>query len=129
MKYVADTIAIVRHLKNSRNMGAKAKEVFRRTDRGEDQIFISGITLMEILYLSEKGRIDVDLIDTTKLITDSDNYLVYPVDVKVILTAQTIDDIPELHDRVIAATAKLLNVPLITHDELISESKAVTILW
>ena len=50
---------------------------------------------MEILYLSEKGRIDVDLIDVTKLITDSDNYIVYPVDTSVVLTARTIEDIPE----------------------------------
>ena len=129
MKYVADTIAIVRHLTKSRKMSAKAKEIFRRTDRGEDQIIVSGITLMEILYLSEKGRIDVDLIDVTKLITDSDNYLVHPVDTSVVLTAQTIEDIPELHDRIIAATAKLLDVPLITHDEVISKSKAVITLW
>lgn len=129
MKYVADTIALVRHLTNSRKMGAKAKEIFRKTDRGEDQIILSGITLMEILYLSEKGRIDVDLIDVTKLITDSDNYLVFPVDASVVLSAQTVEDIPELHDRIIAATAKLLDVPLITHDEIISKSKAVITLW
>ena len=129
MKYVADTIAIIRHLTKSRKMSAKAKEIFRRTDRGEDQIIVSGITLMEILYLSEKGRIDVDLIDVTKLITDSDNYLVHPVDTSVVLTAQTVEDIPELHDRIIAATAKLLDVPLITHDEVISKSKAVITLW
>ena len=128
MRYVADTIAIVRHLMNSRKIGAKAKEIFRKTDRGEDQVYISAITLMELLYLSEKGRIDVDLIDITKLITDSDNYHVYPVDVSVVLTARTIDDIPELHDRIIAATAKLLTSPLITHDEIITRSKSVKTL-
>ncbi|MFQ6033216.1 MAG: type II toxin-antitoxin system VapC family toxin [Candidatus Zixiibacteriota bacterium] len=129
MRYVADTIAIVRHLTKSKKLSKKAREIFRRTDRDEDQIIISGITLMEILYLSEKKRIKVELIDVISLIAKSENYRIQPVDAEIVLTAQKIEDIPEPHDRVIAATAKYLDIPLITHDETISESKSMVTIW
>lgn len=36
-----------------------------------------------------------------------------------------IKDIPELHDRLIAGTAKYLNLPLITNDPIILKSESV----
>ncbi len=84
---------------------------------------------MEIMYLSEKGRTNADLAQVVELVSGSDNYLVFPVDMEIILTARVIEDIPELHDRVIAATAKFLDVPLITSDEVIARSQSVETVW
>ena len=42
--------------------------------------------------------------------------------------ASGIDDIPEMHDRLIAATACYLDLPLITNDPVIRGSRFVTIL-
>jgi predicted nucleic acid-binding protein len=43
-------------------------------------------------------------------------------------TASQIDDIPEFHDRLIAATARYLDLPLITNDPVIIRSTFVQIL-
>jgi predicted nucleic acid-binding protein len=40
-----------------------------------------------------------------------------------------ISDIPELHDRIIAATAIHRNAPLITNDPVIAASKFLKTLW
>lgn len=46
----------------------------------------------------------------------------------ILKTAAEIDDIPELHDRLIAATAKYLDLPLITNDPEIGASRHITVL-
>jgi predicted nucleic acid-binding protein len=112
MRYVADTMVIIGHLTQSSKITERVKKILRRVDSGADEIVISAITLMEIMYLAEKGRTNADLAQVVELLSDSDNYLVFPVDVEIILTARMIEDIPELHDRLIAATAKFLDVPI-----------------
>ena len=82
---------------------------------------------MEILYLFEKNRIKIDLIETEDLLK-SKNYQFEPLSLEILKTASEITDIPELHDRLIAATAKYSNIPLITNDPVIIESKFVKTL-
>ena len=43
----------------------------------------------------------------------------------IIKTTFEIKDIPELHDGLIAGTARHLNIPLITNDPVILKSKSV----
>jgi predicted nucleic acid-binding protein len=61
MYYLADTVALVRHLRRGRRLGRQARTILREADQGHHTIAISGITLMEILYLSERRRIPLDL--------------------------------------------------------------------
>ncbi len=44
---------------------------------------------------------------------------------KIIKSAFEIRDIPELHDKLIAGTARYLNLPLITNDPVILQSSFV----
>ena len=84
---------------------------------------------MEILYLSERKRIPVGLESVRDLLIDRDNYQISPVDMDVVVTAALIDDVPELHDRLIVATAKWLQVAILTNDPVISVSKHVETIW
>jgi len=40
-----------------------------------------------------------------------------------------VDDVPELHDRIIVGTAKWLGVPILTGDGIISESSHAQTIW
>ncbi len=82
---------------------------------------------MEMLYLFEKNRIDVGLLQAEELFK-SQNYQFEPLSFDILKTAVEIDDIPELHDRLIAATARYLDLPLITNDPEIRASRYVTVL-
>jgi len=49
----------------------------------------------------------------------SKNYRLEPLGLEILKAASEIKDISELHDRLIAATARYLNIPLITNDAVI----------
>jgi predicted nucleic acid-binding protein len=129
MDYLADTVAIIRHLDRHPALGRKARQILVAADQGQHRIHLSAISLMETLYIAEAKRIPISFADVVQRITSSSNYLIHPVDVSILLVAAQIDDIREMHDRVIAATAKHLNVPILTSDEILSRSRHITTIW
>ena len=129
MYYLADTVALVRHLRGGRGLGRQGRTILREADQGHHTIAISGITLMEILYLSERRRIPVGLTTLDNFLAHSSNYAVVPVGFEVVKAAAAIDDIPELHDRLIAGTAAWLGVPILTNDPVMMASQHVQTIW
>jgi PIN domain nuclease of toxin-antitoxin system len=129
MLYVVDTVALIWHLEKRRRLGAQARSVLQEADQGRHTIVLSGATLMEILYLSERRRISVDLTILKDLLARNQNYSVAPVNFEVIEATANIDDIPELHDRVIAGTAAWLNIPILTNDPDMTASRHVRTIW
>jgi PIN domain nuclease of toxin-antitoxin system len=129
MYYLADTVALVWHLRAHRRLGREARRILREADQGHHTIAISGVTLMEILYLSERRRIPIDLQNLGSLLVQSINYTVVPVGFEVVNAAADIDDVPELHDRLIAGTAAWLGVPILTNDPVVTDSRYVQTTW
>jgi predicted nucleic acid-binding protein len=129
MLYVTDTVTLVRHLEKKRKLGRQAQRILNEADQGHHTVALSGVTLMEVLYLSERGRIAVGLGTLGNWLAQSRNYIVVPVDFDVIVATATIDDIPELHDRVIAGTAVWLGVAILTKDSDMVASRHVRTIW
>jgi PIN domain nuclease of toxin-antitoxin system len=105
MYYLADTMALVWYLHGHRRLGRQARRILREADQGHHTIAISGVTLMEILYLSERRRIPIGLENLENLLAQGDNYTVVSMGFEVVNAAAAIDDVPERHDRLIAGTA------------------------
>lgn len=57
--------------------------------------------------------------DIKNILSDSVNYLEEALTLDIVKSAFEISDIPELHDRLIAGTARHLHIPLITNDPVI----------
>lgn len=129
MEYLADTVAIVRHLHGHPALGPQAAQILRDADAGNHHVYLSAITLMEVLYLSEAKRVDVRLDELIEHVSSSVNYEIVPVNADVVLAAAEVDDVPELHDRIIVGTAKWLRVLILTGDRIISESSHVKTIW
>ena len=127
-QYVSDTMAIVSYL-SKRRLPPSVKQVFQSADVGLCTIFIPAIVAVEIGYLSEKGRIDVSLADLRHQISQYTTYRFQPLTFDIVEVCAQITDIPELHDRLIAATAKSLGLPLISNDPIIQKSTFLTTLW
>ncbi len=125
--FVTDTQALVKFMMGKKNMNHRSFNAYQSADKGLAIIIIPAVVLMEILYLFEKHRIDVGLLHTKELMK-SRNYQFEPLSFDILMTASGINDIPELHDRLIAATAKYLGLPLITNDPVIKKSEHVEIL-
>jgi PIN domain nuclease of toxin-antitoxin system len=86
-----------------------------------------------MVYLIEKGRLNAALVDQVFSALDvvGGSYAVAPLDQ---YTAQALRDIPrsavpDMPDRIIAATAHQLGLPLITRDVAIHEAGVVSVVW
>lgn len=129
MRYLADTVAIVRHLCGRSGLGPQAARILQEADAGLHRVFISAITLMEVLYLSEAKRVPVRLDELIGFVVGSANYELVPVNAEVVLASAEVDDVPELHDRILVGTAKWLGVPILTGDRVIRASRHVETIW
>ena len=125
--FVTDTQALVKFMMGKKVINDRSHQAFLSADKAESTIIIPAIVLMEVLYLFEKNRIDISLFQTEDLLK-SQNYQFEPLSLEILKTASEITDIPELHDRLIAATARYLDLPLITNDPVIRASEFVDIL-
>jgi predicted nucleic acid-binding protein len=125
--FVTDTQALVKFMMGKRVINDRSHQAFLSADKAQSTIIIPAIVLMEVLYLFEKNRIDISLFQTEDLLK-SQNYQFEPQTLEILKTASQITDIPELHDRLIAATARYFDIPLITNDPVIRASKFVNIL-
>ncbi len=126
--YVTDTVALVLRLEK-RRMGSKAKQIFIEAESGLSLIYIPAMVLAEIGYLAERKKIDANLRLVENYCQQFESLFFEPITKEIIFRSFEIDDIPELHDRLIAATAYVRNIPLITNDAIIAASRFVSTVW
>ena len=128
---VADTHAVIWYLLNDPRLSPDALAAMQNAAAAGDGVFVSAITLVEIIYLIEKGRFPQSLL--TGVITalnDSASELTTAIlDDEIAQTMQQIPRaiVPDMPDRIIAATALHLNLPLVTADHKIQASGIQTI--
>ena len=127
--FVADTRSLVWYFTESKKLGQKALEIFRDSLSGKNIIFIPTIVLAEIIDIIEKKRISVNYEELLDEIEKGSNFEIYPLDVNVLKTLKEIKGISELHDKIIVATAKLLEAKVITKDADIQSSNMVETIW
>lgn len=127
-KFVADTMAFVLWLEK-RKMPLKSKVKFQLAENGEAEILIPALVFAELAYLSESNRIDTNLDAAMRALAKNKNIKEYPMTFETVRNAFEIDDIPELHDRLISAAAKELGVEIITNDPVIEQSVHVHTIW
>lgn len=127
-KFVTDTMGFILRMEH-RRLNRQVKDIFDNAESGDTIIYIPGIVFSEILYLSEKQRIEISIHDVAEYLERYKNYKEYPLSFDVIKSSVRITDIRELHDRLIAGTSLLLNLPLITNDPVIQASEFVDTVW
>ena len=90
----------------------------------ENSWSISGIVLWEIAKLAQLGRIDFDLKDSEVTRTLAP-VRIWPIDVAVARASTQLDFRSDPADELIAATSVVNNVPLLTRDQVMLNSKVV----
>jgi predicted nucleic acid-binding protein len=127
-KFVVDTVALILRLEK-RKMGDNARAVFADLESGKAMLYVPSIVFAEILYLSERNRISLSLQTVRDYMQRFPGCQEYPLTFDVVEAARSITDIPELHDRLIAATASYTHFPLITNDLTITTSNHIQVIW
>lgn len=131
LRAVADTHAVIWYIFGDARLSVTARNTIEQIAAEGNQVAFSSITLAEIVYLSERGRIDAATLDRLLRTVDGENAVLaeVPFDRNIAQSLMRVErsQIPDLPDRIIAATALYLGLPLISRDRKIQLSDIETI--
>ena len=131
MVLVVDTHAIIWYLTNDVRLSRTALMAMDAATAAGEPLHVSAISLVELLYLVEKGRVPAS--DRQLLLDALDDPQqppkLVPVNRRVVDALERVarQDVPDMPDRIIAATALAVGVPLISRDGKIRASSVQTI--
>ncbi len=129
MDFVTDTHALLWWFVDSPKISPKASAIFEECGNGENVIFVPSIVIAEALSIFDKRRVSFNFRRLLKKVHESDNFTLVALDFPVLQKMTTLKNIPELHDKIIVATAKHLNLPIITKDETLQNIKNIKTIW
>ncbi len=127
--YVADTHALWWYLGSSNRLSPAADAVFRLIETGNALLIIPAIVVAELYFLSVKLGSPLPPSDLYEALDSVDGVLISPLDRRQLAALQEVQDVPEIHDRLIAAEAFVLNAPIITRDQVLAASRHVATIW
>nr|WP_211173163.1 type II toxin-antitoxin system VapC family toxin [Brasilonema bromeliae] len=131
MRAVADTHAVIWYIFADARLSITARNMIAQIASAGDQVAFSSITLAEIVYLSEKGRISPLTLERLLAVVDTTDAVLaeVPFDRHIAQALRLVErtQVPDLPDRIVAATALHLGVPVISRDSKIKLSSINTI--
>ncbi len=131
-RFVTDTQCLLWFFARDRRLPTGARNVFMETKEDRAQILVPSIVLVETLFLLQRSRVKESVVTEIMAIPEepSSSLFVVPLDLRVVRVMRDFGPtaVPELADRIIAATARAYSLPLITTDSAIIESKLVQVL-
>lgn len=128
-RYVIDTVAFIYYL--AELLPEKVEKIFQSAEKGDVKLILPSISIGEAIYVfkkQKKSRADEEI---SKMLENLGKCTY--IDIKELELEDwkyvAVSKIPELHDRMVVATAKKSNAPLITNDSEIIKSGEVRTIW
>ena len=128
---VVDTHSAVWYLHVDERLSRRAEREIDDALADGHFIHVPSISIVELVYLVEKGRVPAVVAERVDrvLLDPASGFRLAPLDLRVAEATREIPryEVPDLPDRVIAATALALGLPLITRDGRIRSTHIQTI--
>jgi PIN domain nuclease of toxin-antitoxin system len=132
MYYITDTHPLIWTLCADHRLGYGARDIFEQATQGTHTIFIPAVVLSELIVLAEQHAFAVapgELLQTLTALQQASNYVFLPLQPSTVIASHTLNEIPDIFDRLIVAEARRLKVAVITCDPGISGSGLVDVVW
>ncbi len=131
-RYVTDTHCLLWFITRDRRLSRNARKFFEEAKEGRAQILVPSIVLVETIFLAQRQRVsEQNLVQVMETSEDANaSICVVPLDMAVVRALKDFGPaaIPEMPDRIIAATARALGLPLLTTDPSIAASNLVQVV-
>jgi len=132
MRVVADSHAIVWYIQGSPRLSERAESALSQAE-ASDGIVVSVATLVDLWYVTQttQGVTTDDLARLRSTMVASPNVDLHAIDVAVADAAVSIprDALGDPWDRFILATARALDLPLVTRDGRIQKTDLIETIW
>jgi len=122
MIYVLDTHILIWYFIGSKRLKGGLKEKIDEVRRRGGRLLVPTIVLAEALAIAERDKVEFDFQRMYQLIKDETEFEIVSFTSEILEEAMHIK-IPEIHDRIIVATAKFYKAGILTQDRIILESK------
>jgi len=133
MDCVADTHALIWYLYAMPELSSDAKNFMDNVAASGGNIFIPTISFVEIIYLAEKGKLGANVLPRINAAIQTANSVLKSIELTHQITTSLAwiprSIVPDMPDRIIAATALHLNIPLVTKDHKIQALQNLITIW
>jgi len=128
---VADTHTALWHLFDDKSLSAAAEAFISEAAKARRKIAISTISLAEVVYLVEKNRLPASAYDElTQALADPEHVFTEAVfSAAIVQSMRQVSraEVPDMPDRMVAATGVYFDVPVISRDRRIRAANLKTV--
>jgi PIN domain nuclease of toxin-antitoxin system len=128
---VADTHAALWHLFDDSRLSTSARRFIDEAAASRRKILISSISMAELVYLVEKGRLPQDGYDQLAASLGDPEHVfaeaAFTIAIVQAMRQISRTEIPDMPDRMIAATAVYYEVPILSRDRHIRSANVKTV--
>ncbi len=97
--------------------------------RSQHEIIVSPLVLAELVIIAEKQRVIFDLAAAIAMLKDVPGFRFVELTTETALRTQQLTTLPDIHDRLIVATALEYGATLLTADQAITVADIVPVAW
>lgn len=127
--YAADTHALAWYWSGSDRLSPLAREVLDGAMHSLHEIIVSPLVLAELVIIAEKQRVVFDMTAAITLLKNASGFRFVDLTAEMALRTQQLSALPDIHDRLIVATALEYGATLLTADLAIIASGVVPVAW
>ncbi len=128
-KFVVDTHALWWYLRSPERLTPAASAVFRLAETGNATIIVPAIAVAELYYLSVKLGQAITPSELLNALAGVGGIEMSELGRSQLERLDLFPEIPEMHDRLIAAESAAMGAPVVTKDGTLIDSRQVETIW
>ena len=128
-RFVVDTHALWWYLRSPERLTTAASAVFRLAETGNATIIVPAIAVAEFYFLSAKLGQPIPPSDLLAALDAVGGIELSDLGRAQLERLDRFPEIPEMHDRLIAAEAAALDAPVVTRDDTLTASVQIETVW